>query len=92
MECKHEFDGDGYPCKNCGKTIADMEMDEFNEKMGIADCPYNEENANSGYPLLDKVRELQGYEPDYGETMTTQSEGRWIEKEAVLKILSKYFA
>ena len=50
------------------------------------------ENANSGYPLLDKVRELQGYEPDYGETMTTQSEGRWIEKEAVLKILSKYFA
>ena len=78
--CKYgerEYMGDE-PCLSCGKHF-----DRWVK---------TEKPINSEYPLLDKVRKLQGYEPDYGETMTTQSEGRWIEKEAVLKILSKYFA
>ena len=48
------------------------------------------EKSNSGYPLLGEIRAMQGYEPDYGETMTTQQDGRWVEKEEVLKIASKY--
>jgi hypothetical protein len=48
-----------------------------------------EANRNA---VLGEVRAMQGYEPDYGEFMTTQSDGRWIEKDEVIKILEKHFA
>ena len=49
------------------------------------------EAVNSESSILAEIRAMQGYEPDYGETMTTQQDGRWVEREEVLKIASKYF-
>jgi hypothetical protein len=69
-----------------------LDDDWWCEKPSSVDRFIDEELKNVRCNVLGKVRELQGYEPDYGETMTTQSDGRWVEREEVIKLLEKHFA
>jgi len=43
-----------------------------------------------GHLILNAINLMEGYEPDYRKIMTKQHGGKWIVKEAVLRIIKKY--
>lgn len=81
---------------NCLKCGGRLELHNANTTNYLCNCKKeksgNLPEANRNAVLAEVLAEIQGYEPDCNQAMTTQSNGRWIEREEVLKLLEKHCA